>query len=70
MYHVYFIEQRNILLNQLRDNLPYEGEVIKIKGRKAKVLSAQSFDGRNVHVQVSMEPIIKKQAVDPKKKRR
>jgi hypothetical protein len=70
MYIVYFYENRNLLLHQLRQRVPAEGEEFKIKGRKAKVLSVQYPEGNKVQVQVSLEPIIKKAAVDLSKKKR
>jgi hypothetical protein len=70
MYIVYFYENRNLLLHQLRQSVPAEGEEFKIKGRKAKVVSIQSSEGNQVQVHVSLEPIIKKAALDLSKKKK
>ncbi|GLB60103.1 hypothetical protein [Cytobacillus sp. NCCP-133] len=72
MYTVYYLEGRNILLNQLRKNLPSEGDDVRIKGRKGKVTSVQSLENNRVHVQVTIEVVNKNKAVldiSKKKKR-
>ncbi|PWW32100.1 hypothetical protein DFO73_101363 [Cytobacillus oceanisediminis] len=72
MFIVYYIEGRNILLNQLCKNVPKDGEEIKIKGRKGKVLSVQQIDENKVHVQVTLERVDKNKVVldNSKKKKR
>ncbi|EDL66727.1 hypothetical protein [Bacillus sp. SG-1] len=70
MYIVYFYENRNLLLHQLRQSVPAEGEELKIKGRKAKVESTQATEGNKVHVQVQLEKVVKKPAVDLSKKKK
>ncbi|MGM0845596.1 MAG: hypothetical protein ACQEUT_11510 [Bacillota bacterium] len=70
MYIVYFYEERNLLLHQLRKRIPAEGEEFKIKGRNAKVLNTNMIDETKVHVQVSLEKVIKKTAADLTKKKR
>ncbi|WP_026582444.1 hypothetical protein [Bacillus sp. J33] len=72
MYTVYYLEGKNILLNQLRKNLPSEGQDVKIKGRKGKVTSVQTLEDNKVHVHVTLETVNKNKAVvdDPKKKKR
>ncbi|WP_409254235.1 hypothetical protein V1502_10185 [Bacillus sp. SCS-153A] len=70
MYIVYFYENRNLLLHQLRQSVPAEGEEFKIKGRKAKVESTQAMEGNKIVVQVSLEKVIKKAAVDLSKKKK
>ncbi|WP_421385188.1 hypothetical protein ACOJQI_10610 [Bacillus salacetis] len=70
MYIVYFYENRNLLLHQLRQRMPAEGEEFKIKGRKAKVVSVLTSEDNKVQVQVSLEPIVKKAAVDLSKKKK
>jgi hypothetical protein len=71
MFNVHFFEKRDLLLSQLREQLPSEGEDLKIKGRKAKVSSVTSIDDNNIHVQVILEKVNKnKFLIDPKKKKR
>jgi ferredoxin-fold anticodon binding domain-containing protein len=72
MFIVYYFEGRNILLNQLRKNVPKDGEDIKIKGRKGKVSSVQQIDENKVHVQVTLESVNKNIVVldNSKKKKR
>ncbi|RIW34752.1 hypothetical protein D3H55_09190 [Bacillus salacetis] len=70
MYIVYYYENRNLLLHQLRQHVPAEGEEFKIKGRKAKVLSIQYDDTNRVSVHVSLESVSKKAAVDLSKKKK
>ena len=70
LYNIVFIEHRTILLNQLLKEIPAEGDELKIKGRKAKVLSAEHVDETRVHVQVVREALVKKQAADLSKKKR
>ncbi|WP_338452409.1 hypothetical protein R4Z09_11290 [Niallia oryzisoli] len=72
MVAVHFYERRNLVLSQCRQQVPVVDENIKIKGRKAKVLSINEIKENVVHVQVEFEKIVKKQAVvsDKKKKKR
>lgn len=72
MYTVYYLEGKNILLNQLRKNIPGEGQDVKIKGRKGKVTSVQTLEDNKVLVHVTLETVNKNKAVlvDPKKKKR
>ena len=72
MVVVHFIENRTVILTQLRNQVPPVNEDIKIKGRKGKVLSVKEIDENVIHVQVFFEPVIKKQLVlkDDKKRRR
>jgi hypothetical protein len=71
MFNVHFFEKKDLLLSQLREQLPSEGEDLKIKGRKAKVSSVTSIDEKSIHVQVILEKVNKnKLLIDPKKKKR
>ncbi|MBT2686631.1 hypothetical protein J7I93_00375 [Bacillus sp. ISL-47] len=72
MFIVYYLEGKNILLNQLRKNVPAEGEEVKIKGRKGKVTSVKTTDDHKVHVQVILESVNKNKVVldNSKKKKR
>lgn len=73
MFTVHFIENKNILLSQLLQNVPSVGEDIKVKGRKAKVLSVNTIDERTIHVNVLQEKVNKKQRLvldNSKKKKR
>lgn len=57
MFAVHFIENNTVLLTQLLNRVPAEGEELKIKGRKAKVSSVKDIDELNVHVQVIIEVV-------------
>ncbi|WML48371.1 hypothetical protein RCG23_24550 [Neobacillus sp. PS3-34] len=72
MFVVYFLENKNILLSQLRKSVPSVGEELKIKGRKGKVSSVTSIDDRNIHVQVVLETVNKNTLIvdNSKKKKR
>jgi hypothetical protein len=71
MYAVHFFENKNQLLTQLLKTVPTEGQDLKIKGRKAKVTTVTAIDEKTIHVQVTLEAIVKKQPLDlaNKKKR-
>lgn len=71
MYAVHFFENKNQLLTQLLKTVPTEGQDLKIKGRKAKVTTVTAVDEKTIYVQVTLEPIVKKQPLDlaNKKKR-
>ncbi|PGL70398.1 hypothetical protein [Bacillus sp. AFS055030] len=72
MIVVHYIEKNVELLNQLLKNIPSEGDTIRIKGRKGKVLSVNHINDKHVHVIVELEVIKKVQvlAKDDKKRRR
>ncbi|EKN66137.1 hypothetical protein BABA_17042 [Neobacillus bataviensis LMG 21833] len=71
MFAVHFFEKKNLLLSQLLNRVPTEGEDLKIKGRKAKVTSVTNVDEKIVHVQVVVETVTKsKFVVDNAKKKK
>ncbi|MEH7074926.1 hypothetical protein [Neobacillus drentensis] len=72
MFAVHFIENNNVLLTQLLNRVPTEGEELRIKGRKAKVASVKNIDDLNIHVQVTVEVVNKasKFVVDQSKKKK
>lgn len=72
MVVIHYIYTNNVVLTQLLQQVPYIDEDIKIKGRKGKVVSVKEMKENTFHVQVTLEPIVKKQlaAIDNKKKRR
>ncbi|MFP5105925.1 hypothetical protein ACSU6B_04015 [Neobacillus sp. C211] len=72
MFAVHFIEKNNVLLTQLLNRVPTEGEELKIKGRKAKVESVKNIDDLNIHVQVTIVVVNKNKIVvdNSKKKKR
>ena len=71
MYAVHFIENNNVLLTQLLQRVPTEGEELKIKGRKAKVSSVKNVDELHVHVHVTLEVVkVSKFVVDNSKKKK
>jgi hypothetical protein len=72
MFVVYFYENKNQLLNQLRNHVPSVGENLTIKGRKGKITSVSHIDEKHIHVQVDIEKVNKSKLIaeDPKKKKR
>ncbi|RUL48685.1 hypothetical protein [Lysinibacillus antri] len=72
MYAVHYFEKKNLLLNQLLNQVPAQGSQIKIKGRKANILAVNEVAPNKYHVFVELE-VVKKQAVvsalDKKKRR-
>jgi hypothetical protein len=71
MVAVHFFENRKLLLSQLRENIPSTGDGLKIKGRKGTVVFVNDIDEKNVHVEVALEKIVKKNlALDNAKKKR
>ncbi|WP_456275149.1 hypothetical protein [Bacillus sp. AK128] len=72
MFNVHFFENKNLLLNQLRRQVPSEGESLTIKGRKGKVTKVTKVDDKKIFVEVSLDAIIKttQAAIDSKKKKR
>jgi len=55
MFATHFVENGQILLTQLRKQLPSVHEQINIKGRKGKVIEVQKVDEKNAYVKVLME---------------
>ncbi|RFB18845.1 hypothetical protein DZB84_00895 [Bacillus sp. HNG] len=70
MYVVHYFENKNLLLTQLVQTVPSVDDAIKIKGKKGKVSKVIDIDERNIHVQVELDRIVKKKAVDDSKKKR
>ncbi|MDT0149710.1 hypothetical protein Q9R38_24535 [Priestia aryabhattai] len=71
MVAVHFFENRKLLLSQLRGNIPSTGDDLKIKGRKGTVVLVNDIDEKNVHVEVALEKVVKKNlALDNAKKKR
>ncbi|AYE52994.1 MULTISPECIES: hypothetical protein [Priestia] len=71
MVAVHFFENRKLLLSQLRENIPSKGDDLKIKGRKGTVVLVNDIDEKNVHVEVALEKVVKKNlALDNAKKKR
>ncbi|MBK0009592.1 MULTISPECIES: hypothetical protein [Priestia] len=71
MVAVHFFENRKLLLSQLRENIPSTGDDLKIKGRKGTVVLVNDIDEKNVHVEVALEKVVKKNlALDNTKKKR
>ena len=72
MVVTHFLENRQIVLSQLRKQLPAMHETVKIKGRKAKVLAVYHADEKMAFVEVLFEQITKKNTPvqENKKKRR
>ncbi|MDG0061891.1 hypothetical protein [Priestia sp. P5] len=71
MVAVHFFENRKLLLSQLRENIPSTGDDLKIKGRKGTVVLVNDIDKKNVHVEVALEKVVKKNlALDNAKKKR
>ncbi|MFD2443804.1 hypothetical protein ACFSO7_07380 [Bacillus sp. CGMCC 1.16607] len=72
MFTVQFFENKNLLLSQLRKNVPSVDDDLTIKGRKGKVISVKSVDEKLVHIQVTLEKVNKNKLVidNSKKKKR
>ncbi|MGV3464195.1 MAG: hypothetical protein ACO1OT_02755 [Heyndrickxia sp.] len=73
MMLVHFLDNKTVVLSQLRKNIPVVDENIKIKGRKGKVLSVKEIDEKQIHVQVLFDQVIKSQSLakdNSKKKKR
>ncbi|MDO6850964.1 hypothetical protein Q4S57_23820 [Priestia megaterium] len=71
MVAVHFFENKKLLLSQLRENIPSTGDGLKIKGRKGTVVLVNNIDEKNVHVEVALEKVVKKNlALDNAKKKR
>lgn len=72
MFAVHFYEKRNLFLSQLLNQIPTEGEEIKLKGRKGKIVSVTEVEVNKYHVQIELEAVKKAtviSAIDKKKKR-
>lgn len=52
LVNVVYFEKNDILLSQLLNEVPSEGQGIKIKGRKGKILSVERINEKKFHVQV------------------
>lgn len=72
MVMVHFLENKTVVLSQLRSEIPSVDEQIKIKGRKGTVLSVKKMDENAVHVQVMFEKVKQTPQIlkDAKKKKR
>ncbi|WP_140354970.1 hypothetical protein [Litchfieldia alkalitelluris] len=67
LYNVIFYEKGEIILSQVREKLPEEGQGIKVKGRKGKVLRVEKSDDEKRYY-ITVETVSKK-AEDSNKKR-
>ncbi|OIJ14382.1 hypothetical protein BKP37_08530 [Anaerobacillus alkalilacustris] len=67
---VHFYEKNSIVLSQLRHLIPSVGENIKVKGRKAKVLSVNKIDDNLVRVQLEIEQVAKKEPAKEETKKK
>ena len=54
MVNVIYFEKKDILLSQISNEEPSEGQGIKIKGRKGKILSVDSINEKTFHIQVEL----------------
>ena len=72
MVMVHFLENKTVILSQLRSNVPILNENIKIKGRKATVLKVNQMEENAVQVQVEFEKVkqVQQALKDAKKKKR
>ncbi|MEH7415830.1 hypothetical protein V7266_11160 [Neobacillus drentensis] len=72
MFAVHFYENKNLLLSQLLQRVPSEGEELKIKGRKGTISSVTNVEDNKFHVQVVLEKVSKGKTalVDQSKKRK
>jgi hypothetical protein len=70
MFDVYFFENKNLLLSQLRKQVPSEGENLTIKGRKGKISSVTSINEKKIHVQVILESVNKNKVIEDNSKKK
>ncbi|MBM7662179.1 hypothetical protein JOC85_002986 [Bacillus mesophilus] len=71
MFNVHFFENKNLLLNQARNNVPAVGDVLTIKGRKGTVTSITKVDEVKIHIEMELDQLIKnKQLADDSKKKK
>jgi hypothetical protein len=72
MFFVHFFENKNPLLVQLLKSVPSVGDNLTIKGRKGTVSAVNSMDEKNIHVQMIIEVVNKKNLIidNSKKKKR
>lgn len=72
MFVIRFFENNSLVLVQLLKHVPSVDEIIKIKGRKGKVLSIKKIEENQVHVNVFFEQVSKNKPIleDTKKKKR
>lgn len=72
MIIVHFLENKTVVLSQLRSEIPSVDEQVKIKGRKGTVQSVKKTDENAVHVQVMFEKVKETPQLlkDAKKKKR
>jgi phage-related protein len=52
--NVVYYEKSDILLSQLLNEVPTEGQGIKIKGRKGEVLRVERINEKKFHVHVEL----------------
>ncbi|PLR96886.1 hypothetical protein [Bacillus sp. T33-2] len=60
MVVVHFIENKNVLLSQFRNQAPAVGDELRIKGRKAKVSAVNLIEENVFHVHLVLETVSKK----------
>lgn len=72
MVIVHFLENKTVVLSQLRTEIPSVDEQIKIKGRKGTVLSVKYVEENVVQIEIAFEKVKQNQPVlkDTKKKKR
>ncbi|MCQ6282161.1 hypothetical protein [Bacillus sp. EB600] len=63
MIVIHFFENKTLVLSQLLRRIPSMDEDIKIKGRKAKVLSVKKIEENLIHVQVIFEQVVKNKQI-------
>ena len=61
MVVVHFLENKTVVLSQLRKQIPTVNDVIKIKGRKGKIESIVKVSDKVVQIQVIFEKVKKVQ---------
>ena len=66
MFAVHFIEKKTIILTQVLRSIPSIDDLLKIKGRKGKVVSVQETTEKNIHVQVEFEKGVDKNKISIK----
>ena len=60
MFAVHFMEKNMVILTQVLRDIPSIDDVLKIKGRKGKVINVQETEENGIQVQVEFEKVVDK----------
>ncbi|WP_078381637.1 hypothetical protein [Sutcliffiella halmapala] len=70
MFVVHYLTDNAIVLTQFKKNVPAEGDIITIKGRKGKVEIVKQNEANHIQVHIVFEKVVKKplNVIDKKKR--